>query len=122
MPFVHGGSLYMTHSVVPHRVFRVNSQGVAVQQFVTANAALFRPFEGQDVHGGPPVVRVDGPLLPAGAEPYLLGVFHFFIVRAWLPFFGGGGSCVCVCVCGGGGGRPFESCCGGRWRLEGVGG
>ena len=98
MPFVHGGSLYMTHSVVPHRVFRVNSQGVAVQQFVTANAALFRPFEGQDVHGGPPVVRVDGPLLPAGAEPYLLGVFHFFIVRAWLPFFGGGELCLRVCL------------------------
>jgi len=84
MPFVRGDQLYMSHSVVPHRVFRINSQGVAVQQFVTNNEALFLPFAGQDVHGGPPVVLIDGPLLAQGAQPYYLGIFHFFMVRAAL--------------------------------------
>jgi hypothetical protein len=60
---------------------RMNSQGVAVQQFLSTNERLFAPFVGQDVHGGPPVVRIDGPLLAAGAAPYYLGIFHFFMVR-----------------------------------------
>jgi hypothetical protein len=85
MPFVHADQLYMTHSVVPHRVFRMNSQGVAVQQFITSSEQLFLPFAGQDVHGGPPVVLIDRPLLAAGAEPYYLGVFHFFMVGAGAP-------------------------------------
>jgi hypothetical protein len=58
----------------------MNSQGVAVQQFLTTNERLFAPFVGQDVHGGPPVVLIDGPLLAAGAQPYYLGIFHFFMV------------------------------------------
>ncbi|GBF99713.1 hypothetical protein Rsub_12425 [Raphidocelis subcapitata] len=73
MPFVRGDQLYMVHSVVPHRVFRMSPQGVAVQQFLTTNEPLLAPFAGQDVHGGPPVV------LMGGAEPYYLGIFHFFM-------------------------------------------
>ena len=51
-----------------------------MQQFVTANTELFAPFAGQDVHGGPPVVLIDGPLLAEGQVPYYLGIFHFFMV------------------------------------------
>jgi hypothetical protein len=79
MPFVHRDRLFMTHSVHPHRVFEVNSTGVAVAQHLTRNDALFAPFRGEDVHGGPPVVLVPGKFSPdtAGAD-YYLGVFHFF--------------------------------------------
>jgi hypothetical protein len=59
----------------------MNPQGVAVQQFLTTNEALFAPFVGQDVHGGPPVVLIDGALLARGAQPHYLGIFHFFMVR-----------------------------------------
>lgn len=62
---------------------RMNSQGIAVQQFLTSNEALFAPFAGQDVHGGPPVVLVEGGGA-GGAAPYFLGVFHFFIVSGGL--------------------------------------
>ena len=58
----------------------MNSQGVAVQQFLSTNAPLFAPYAGQDVHGGPPVVLMDGPLLQPGAAPYYLGIFHYFLV------------------------------------------
>jgi hypothetical protein len=138
MPFVAGGQLYMTYSVVPHRVFRwggekrgwrravgsfvgneqpgeaaagytiishtlhpfpraehsphrMNSQGVAVQQFVTNSSALSKRFAGEDVHGGPPLVLIT-PSLPQQSAPqqkqqpdkgrrqapYYLGVLHFF--------------------------------------------
>lgn len=69
----------------------MNSQGIAVQQFVTSNEALFAPFAGQDVHGGPPVVLIEGANLAEGAAPYYLGVFHFFMVRGVVCVYGGGG-------------------------------
>jgi hypothetical protein len=77
MPFVYQDRLFMTHSVHPHRVFEVNSSGVAVAQHLSRNDALFEPFSREDVHGGPPVV-----LVPAKhsstKQDYYLGVFHFF--------------------------------------------
>lgn len=64
-----------------------------MQQFLTSNEELFAPFAGQDVHGGPPVVLIDGPRLRGGQAPYYLGIFHFFMVgrlrviaRGWLPW------------------------------------
>lgn len=62
----------------------MNSQGIAVQQYLTTNEPLFAPFAGQDVHGGPPVVLVDevtAQQKSGMAQPYYLGVFHFFMVR-----------------------------------------
>jgi hypothetical protein len=93
MPFVHQDRLFMTHSVHPHRVFEVNSSGVATAMHVTRNDPLFAPFAREDVHGGPPVVLVPGKwgkynnarasgggkaAAAAAAEDYYLGVFHFF--------------------------------------------
>ncbi|GBF90507.1 hypothetical protein Rsub_03503 [Raphidocelis subcapitata] len=74
MPFVHDDKLHVTYSVVPHRVFQMNSTGYAVRQYVTGADAALAPFAGEDVHGGPPVVRV----ARAGEAPYYLGVLHFF--------------------------------------------
>ncbi|KAI8469311.1 MAG: hypothetical protein J3K34DRAFT_424307 [Monoraphidium minutum] len=76
MPFVHEGELYMAHTVMPHRVLRMTHSGVAVQQWLSTNDALMAQFAGQDVHGGPPVVRIEG---SGGAAPYYLGVLHFFM-------------------------------------------
>lgn len=77
MPFVHRDRLFMTHSVHPHRVFEVNSSGVAVAQHLSRNDALFEPFSREDVHGGPPVVLVPAKHSSTGQD-YYLGVFHFF--------------------------------------------
>jgi hypothetical protein len=52
---------------------------VAVQQYVTTNDALLAPFSGRDVHGGPPVVLMEGDAANGG-RPYFLGVLHFFKV------------------------------------------
>jgi hypothetical protein len=84
MPFVHDDRLHVTYSVAPHRVFEMNSSGHAVREHVTRADALLAPFAGEDVHGGPPVVRVSRP----GRAPYYLGVLHFFKVRAR--------ACLCV--------------------------
>jgi hypothetical protein len=59
---------------------RVNSSGVAVQQFVTTSPKLFEPYKNEDVHGGPPLVYVPGHLSGLGRD-YFLGIFHFFKVR-----------------------------------------
>ncbi|KAF8059755.1 LPA1 [Scenedesmus sp. PABB004] len=77
MPFVWGDQLMTVHSVTPHRVFRVNASGVAVQQWVTSSPSLFGPFKDEDIHGGPPLALVPGELA-GGGVPYYLGVFHFF--------------------------------------------
>ena len=80
-----------------------------MQQFVTANTELFAPFAGQDVHGGPPVVLIDGPLLAEGQVPYYLGIFHFFMVRGAPGGGGGGGRGIqagSVCITGGCAWRP----------------
>lgn len=77
MPFVHQDRLFMTHSVHPHRVFEVNSSGVAVAQHLSRNDALFEPFSREDVHGGPPVVLVPAKHSSTQVD-YYLGVFHFF--------------------------------------------
>jgi hypothetical protein len=76
----------------------MNSTGVAAQHFLTANDALFSQYAGQDVHGGPPVVRIGRGAAGGGAaaeaaaawegEPYYLGIFHFFMVGwggGWRP-------------------------------------
>lgn len=59
---------------------RVNSSGVAVQQFVTTSPKLFEPYKNEDVHGGPPLIHVPGHLSGLGRD-YFLGIFHFFKVR-----------------------------------------
>lgn len=67
---------------------RVNSSGVAVQQFVTTSPKLFEPYKNEDVHGGPPLIHVPGHLSGLGRD-YFLGIFHFFKVRErpcrWVP-------------------------------------
>ncbi|WIA21773.1 hypothetical protein OEZ85_000932 [Tetradesmus obliquus] len=77
MPFVWQEQLMMVHSVFPHRVFRVNSSGIAVQQFVTSSPDLFAPYKDEDIHGGPPLVFVPAAASNTG-QAYYLGVFHFF--------------------------------------------
>jgi hypothetical protein len=80
MPFVYKEHLYMVHSVVPHRVFRMSANGTAVQQYLTESPSWFAPFNKEDVHGGPPVVYIPSER-SATKEPYFLGIFHFFQVR-----------------------------------------
>eukprot|EP00878_Enallax_costatus_P004680 GHUV01004928.1.p1 GENE.GHUV01004928.1~~GHUV01004928.1.p1 ORF type:complete len:402 (+),score=109.70 GHUV01004928.1:2577-3782(+) len=77
MPFVWQDQLFTVHSVMPHRVFRINATGIAVQQFVTNSPTLFEPFKNEDIHGGPPVIFVPAHMSGTG-EPYYLGIFHFF--------------------------------------------
>eukprot|EP00882_Tetradesmus_deserticola_P002072 GHRQ01002220.1.p1 GENE.GHRQ01002220.1~~GHRQ01002220.1.p1 ORF type:complete len:413 (+),score=44.27 GHRQ01002220.1:250-1488(+) len=77
MPFVWQEQLMMVHSVFPHRVFRVNSSGIAVQQFVTSSSDWFAPFKDEHIHGGPPLILVPGAASNTG-HSYYMGIFHFF--------------------------------------------
>lgn len=61
-------------------VCRVNTSGVAVQQFVTTSPKLFEPYKDEDIHGGPPLIHMPAHLSSLGRD-YLLGVFHFFKVQ-----------------------------------------
>jgi hypothetical protein len=68
---------------------RVNTTGVAVQQFVTTSPKLFEPYKDEDVHGGPPLIHVPAHLSSLGRD-YFLGIFHFFKVSLLTV-----GDCLC---------------------------
>jgi hypothetical protein len=60
---------------------RVNSTGIAVQQFVTSSPDLFAPYKDEDIHGGPPLILVPGAASNTG-HSYYMGIFHFFQVSS----------------------------------------
>jgi hypothetical protein len=66
-------------AVVLFLLCRVNTTGVAVQQFVTTSPKLFEPYKDEDIHGGPPLIHVPAHLSSLGRD-YFLGIFHFFKV------------------------------------------
>ncbi|WIA17508.1 hypothetical protein OEZ85_014343 [Tetradesmus obliquus] len=81
MPFIHAGELFFTHSIMPHRVFKVNVTGIAVQQWVSVARELlpdeFLQAPKSHMHGGPPVVLVGSSASGTG-KPYYLGVMHYW--------------------------------------------
>ncbi|GFR46647.1 hypothetical protein Agub_g8258 [Astrephomene gubernaculifera] len=69
-------TLFVTHMVNPHRILEVSPSGACTVRYETqGKPELFSRFTGHDVHGGPPVVRVDGKLAHDG-KPYYLGIMH----------------------------------------------
>ncbi|GLI62523.1 hypothetical protein VaNZ11_005180 [Volvox africanus] len=81
MPWVYHGeggteTLYVTHMVNPHRILEVGVNGGCEVRYETnGRPDLFGPFAGHSIHGGPPVVWIDGKLA-RGGQPYYMGIMH----------------------------------------------
>ncbi|GLC41935.1 hypothetical protein PLESTF_000102300 [Pleodorina starrii] len=81
MPWVYrndNGSetLFVTHMVNPHRILEVSTSGACeVRHETNGRPDLFGRFVGHSIHGGPPVIWVDGKLSRDGL-PYYMGIMH----------------------------------------------
>lgn len=78
MPFVHQDDLYVIHSVLPHRVLKLDPSGIAVEKYVTENLSVLSALKEYDIHGGPPAVLMKKELTGLPYD-YYLGILHYFI-------------------------------------------
>lgn len=77
MPFIYKNELYATQELTPHRVLHLGPDGVTIEQFESDSSHVFGKYKMRALHGGPPLVFIEGSASQLGTD-YYLGVVHFF--------------------------------------------